>query len=94
MKRGWTPTRGEKLETFTEEGNVHDRWAVAVTQVNSAVIVGHLPKEILAISYVTYFFIKHKGEITGEVTGKRHCSRHAEGGVEIPAKVTFYHVNN
>ena len=42
-KRVWTPVVGQVLNTSTEPGNHHDRFAVAVLQGDSA--VGHIPRE-------------------------------------------------
>ncbi len=67
-KRIWTPRVGESLGTFCEEDNEHDKYAVAVHRDSSATIVGHIPREI---TRTCHFFLKSKGEITGEVSGKR-----------------------
>lgn len=88
MKRGWIPTVGEQLRMFPEEDNSSDRHAVAVTRLNSQEVVGHLPREISAVAW---HFLKHKGEITGEVMGRRKRSRLAQGGLEIPARLKLYH---
>ncbi len=47
-KRIWTPQVGERLETFCEEDNEHDKYAVAVhvNLENCATVVGHIPREM------------------------------------------------
>ena len=55
-----------QLETFCEAGIHHDKYAVAVTKENSGEVIGHIPRNI---SHTSWYFIKSKGEITGEVTG-------------------------
>ena len=62
----WTPSVGEQLETFCEAGICHDKYTVAVTKENSGEVIGHIPRNI---SHTSWYFIKSKGEITGEVTG-------------------------
>ena len=52
------------METFCEENSKHDKYAVAVHLNNCLTVVGHIPREI---TRTCYFFIKNKGEITGEV---------------------------
>ena len=64
-KRMWSPCVGEQFETFCEEDNEHDKYAVAVHLKNSLTVVGHIPREITC---TCHFFIKNKGEITGEVS--------------------------
>jgi len=55
---------------------------------NSLTVVGHIPREI---TRTCHFFIKNKGEITGEVSGRRqHCTA-ACGGLEVPCLLTSYH---
>ena len=85
----WRPVIGEQVETFCETGNSHDKHAVAVTLGNAADVVGHIPKEI---SKTCFYFIRHKGEITGEVTGRRK-HRAACGGMEVPCRLKFYNAN-
>ncbi len=70
---------------FAEEENIHDRKAVAVTCVEGFV-VGHLPREI---SSLCFHFIKHGGEIDGEITGRRQHTEPACGGMEIPCHLTL-----
>ena len=48
-------------------------------------IVGHVP---LTLSRVFHLFLKHGGQISVEVTGKR---RNKGIGLEIPATYLFYH---
>ena len=48
-------------------------------------IVGHVP---LTLSRVFHLFLKHGGQVSVEVTGKR---RNKGIGLEIPATYSFYH---
>ena len=48
-------------------------------------IVGHVP---LTLSHVFHLFLKHGGQISVEVTGKRS---NKGIGLEIPATYSFYH---
>ena len=62
----WNPSIGEAFLGFAEEENFHDRKAIAVTCAEGYV-VSHLPREI---SGLCFHFIKHGGEINGEITGE------------------------
>jgi len=64
-KRIWSPCIDELLETFYEEDYEHDKYAVAVLN-NCLTVVGHIQREI---TRTCHFFIKNKGEITGEAEG-------------------------
>ena len=66
-KRIWSPCVGEPFETFCEEDNEHDKYAMAVHLKNSLTVVGHIPREI---TRTCHFFVRKKGEITGEVSGR------------------------
>ena len=83
-KRIWTPLIGELLQTVTEAGNGHDRFAVAVKKDDD--VVGHVPREI---SKVAWFFIQHGGEVTCEITGRRQRSGVLSKGLEVPCTYTF-----
>jgi len=48
-------------------------------------IVGHVP---LTLSRVFHLFLKHGGQISVEVAGKR---RNKDIGLDIPAIYSFYH---
>ena len=77
----WEPRVREKFIVLHEQGNKHDGHAMAVySEKESGVIIGHLPR---GIAKACYFFAKHDGKITGEVTGRRVHSEEA-GGLEIP----------
>ena len=65
-KRKWTQV-GERLETVCENNNEHDKYAVAVHLGNCATAIGHIPRQITC---TCHFFIKSKGEITGEAEGE------------------------
>ena len=47
-KEVWTPNWQETLECSREEGNIHDPYAVAVTNTGS-IVVGHVPRAISAL---------------------------------------------
>ena len=83
-----SPCIGEPFETFFEEDDEHDKYTVAVHLNNYLTVVGHILRETLC---TCHFFIKNKGEITGEVSGRRQCCTAACGGVEVPCLLTFYH---
>ena len=87
-KRIWSPCIGEPFETFFEEDDEHDKYTVAVHLNNYLTVVGHILRETLC---TCHFFIKNKGEITGEVSGRRQCCTAACGGVEVPCLLTSYH---
>ena len=60
---------------------VQDKYAIALTQKD--VIDGHIPK---FLSKITYFYLKHGGDLLVEIIGKRQYSRdHPQGGMELPA---------
>ena len=75
--------------TQHEPDNPHDTHAVAVKRVQDQggmpQIVGHVP---LTLSRVFHLSLKHGGQISVEVTGKR---RNKGIGLEIPATYSFYH---
>jgi len=61
------PCVSEPFDIFCKEDNQHDKYAVAVHLNNCLTVVGHIPREITC---TCHFFIKNKGEITGEVSGR------------------------
>ena len=67
---------------FTVPGAlVQDKHAIALKQKD--VIVGHIPK---FLSKITYFYLKHGGDLLVEITGKRQYSGDLpQGGMELPA---------
>ena len=76
---------GEVLVCERESGNAEDVYAVAVLQSTS--IVGHLPRKD---SRKFSLFLRRGGSISCEVTGHRQYSADlAQGGMEIPCKLTF-----
>ena len=82
----WKPSIGDEFETTVEEGNSHDRYAVAV--IVSGMVVGHVPREM---SKDVFYFIKHHGgTVKGLVTGKRQLSTVWMKGMEIPCIYEFY----
>ena len=72
-----------------ESDNPHDTHAVAVKGVRdqdgTLQIVGHVP---LTLSRVFHLFLKHGGQISVKVVGKR---RNKDVGLEIPAIYSFFH---
>ena len=81
-KRFWTPYVGEELLLSCEEGNGHDKHAVAVRTAADGAVVGHAPREM---SCVFWFFIRHRGEIQCKVTGKRKLGNN----LEVPCTYHF-----
>ena len=68
-------------------GIFYDPYAVAVVHCDEAEVVGHIPRKI---SYLCYFFIKRKGTIICQVTGKRRRSVDLpQGDLEVPFTLTF-----
>lgn len=83
----WKPRLGELLLCKMEFGNIHDPYAVSVVRDDGAEVVGHVPRKI---SSLCYFFIKRKGTIFCQVTGKRRRSVDLpQGGLEVPCTLTF-----
>ena len=69
---------------------IHDKFSVALVN-NHQLTVGHLPK---FKSKLAHFFIKHDGHISCKVTDYRRYSADLEqGGLEIPATITFWNKN-
>ena len=61
----WEARVGDKLIALHENDNDKDRHAMAVYyDEDPGVVVGHLPREILKISY---YFTRHNGKITRDV---------------------------
>ena len=55
------------VSSLSEEDNEHDKYTVAIHLENSLTVVGYILREI---TNTCHFFIKNKGEITGEVSGR------------------------
>ena len=73
-----------------EPNNPHNTHPVVITRMEGKrkpkqVIVGHVP---LTLSRFFHLVLKHGGQISVQVTGKR---RNKGIGFEIPATYTFYH---
>ncbi len=83
-KNIWTPEIGEGLQLSQENGNEADQFAVATYKEEA--VVGHVPREI---SRICWYFLEHDGEILCEVNGNKRRSPLAQGGLEIPCKLTF-----
>ena len=68
---------------------VQDKYAIALEKKN--VIVGHIPK---FLSKITYFYLKHGGDLLVKIIGKRQYSRDLpQGGMELPALYVFKTTN-
>ena len=69
---------------------IHDEFVKVL--VNSALAtVGHIPKFMCKL---TYFFLKHYGNIKCEITGfKKYSKDLKQGGFEIPARLTISNAN-
>ena len=87
-KSTWQPFIGEHLELERENGNAHDRFAVAVIKICPArrtqTIVGHIPREI---SSIIWHFLSHGGKCT--VTEIKRRSPLVQGGLEVPCCITL-----
>ena len=70
-KEVWNPSIGEAFVCFAKEENSHGRIAVAVICAEGYV-VGNLPCEI---SGLCFNFIKHGGEINGELLVNSNSDR-------------------
>ena len=79
-KSVWSPVLGEVLCLALEEGNEHDRFAVCVKRGEQ--IVGHVPREL---SSKAWHFLRHGGQSTCEVTGRRKRGN----GLEVPCTYRF-----
>ena len=80
-KSVWTPEVGKELSLVTEDGNEHDKYAVAV--IKDGYVVGHMPR---SLSRVSWYFLKRGGCISCRVTGRRKLGV----GLEVPC-VYVYH---
>lgn len=76
----WTPVL-EELTLQTEDGNEHDKPAVAI--MKEGCIVGHVPCSIAKV--FCFFFLKRGGEITYQVIGKRKLGV----GLEVPCMYLY-----
>lgn len=79
-KSVWTPVIGEELYLEPEESNEHDEYAVAVRKDGET--IGHVPR---SFSRISWYFLKHAGEIRCVITGKR---KHGLG-LEVACTYTF-----
>ena len=75
---------GDELTCRREVANAVDRYAVGVYFDDN--LVGHLPKKI---SSVCSLFLRHRGQISCRVTGRRHSIDLPQGGLEILCILTF-----
>ena len=86
-KRIWSPRTGQVLEASAETGNPEDRHAViALQQTGEGVTLGHMPRKV---SKVSWFFLRHGGCISCEITRRRKRSAVPGKGLEVPCIHTF-----
>lgn len=85
-KAVWSPILNEQLKVRQEAGNTKDLFAVYLHKYDDNQILGHVPKEI---SRLCWYFLQHDGEIVCTVSDNRRRSPLAQGGLEIPCKLTF-----
>ena len=75
----------ETLQCLWEEGNMEDRFAVAVYKDRD--IVGHVPR---SISILCSVFLTHGGTIRCVINGNCQYSHNLpQGGLEVPCKLYF-----
>jgi len=65
-KNTWDAPIGEVLRCEREVGNFHDTFVVAIKKDSE--VVGHCPRKISALCLI---FIRHGGNNTCKVTGRR-----------------------
>ena len=85
-KRMWSLRTGQVLQTSAETGNPEDRHAVALKRTGEGVTLGHMPSEL---SKVSWFFLRHDGGISCEITGRRKRCAVPGKGLEVPCLCTF-----
>lgn len=85
----WQPVLHETFQARPENGNTHDRYAIATVKIvgGREQIIGHLPREI---SRFSWFIMSYGATITVQVVDiNRRRSPLVQGGLEIPVKVTI-----
>ena len=91
-KKEWEAEIGNKFTAKYETrpgALVQDKYAIALKQKD--VIIGHIPK---FLSKITYFYLKHGGDLLVEIIGKRQYSRDLpQGGMELAALYVFKTTN-
>ena len=91
-QKEWEAEIGSKLTAQYETrpgALVQGKYAIALKQKD--VIVGHIPK---FLSKITYFNLKHGGDLLVEIIGKRQYSKDVpQGGMELPALYVFKTTN-
>ena len=81
----WDAVKEQILDCQREPSNRHEPFAVSVVQ--NATVVGHLPRKI---STICSLFLQGNGSISCRVAGGRRYSRDLpQGGLEIPCVLTF-----
>ena len=65
-----------------EEGNEHDRYAVAVRKDGR--VIGHVPRG--SMSKISWFFLRRGGNITCKISGKRKRGH----GLEVPCFYIYH----
>ena len=84
-RKYWQPTTNQTLECFHERDNLFDFFAIKVCDVDSGMIVGHLPREN---SRATKFLLDRGARVIAVLTSTNYCvSSHVQGGLEIPCRV-------
>ena len=80
-KRAWSPVVGEILQLSCEEDNDHYHFSVSVMKVEF--VVGHVPRRL---SRTVWYFLRHCGKATCEVTGRRKFGN----GLEVPCLIILW----
>ena len=84
-QKEWEAEIGSKLTAQ------YETWTGALALKQKEVIVGHILK---FLSKITYFYLKHGGDLLVEINGKRQYSRDLpQGGMELPALHVFKTTN-
>ena len=91
-QKEWEAEIGSKLTAQYETrpgALVQYKYAIALKQKDA--IDGHIPK---FLSKITYFYLKHGGDLLVEIIGKRQYSRDLpQGGMELAALYVFKTTN-
>ena len=80
-ERAWSPVVGEILQLSCEEDNDHDRFSISVMKVEF--VVGHVPQRL---SRTVWYFLRHCGKATCEVTGRWKFGN----GLEVPCLIILW----
>ena len=91
LNRSWKlPLDQSESLNMNPQSLIHDQFVIVLG--NSALVtVGHIPKFMCKL---TYFFLKHYGNIKCEITGfKKYSKDLGQGGFEIPARLAIGNAN-